>query len=154
MYHLGVRGNPLRIINHSLRGASRQVLQDGRLSEPFSIKQGTREGSICAPFYYIVYINDLLKELLCSPHGLHIGDLSLSAPTQADDIVLLSLSRKHLQVLLNICCNYANTWRYVYNANKCAVMTMSRKKRRPTNPSPLLYGNTRCRNQLLTPISE
>ena len=29
-----------------------------------------------------------------------------------------------------------------YNANKCAVMTMSRKKRRPTNPSPLLYGNT------------
>ena len=45
LYHLGVRGKPLRIINHSLSGAYSQVLQ-----EPFSIKQGTRQGSICAPF--------------------------------------------------------------------------------------------------------
>ena len=149
LYHLRVRGKPLRIINHSLRGASSQVLQ---LSEPFSIKQGTRHGSICAPFYYIVYINDLLKELSCSPHGLHIGDLSLSAPTQADDIVILSLSRKYLQVLLNICCNYVNTWRYVYNANKCAVMTMSRKTRRPTNPSPLLCGITYLHPSRNSPI--
>ena len=152
LYHLGERGKPFRIINHSLRGASIQVLQDGRLSEPFSIKQGTRQGSICALFYYIVYINDLLKELSRSPHGLHIGDLS--ATTQTDDIVILSLSRKHLQVLLNICCIYANTWRYVYNTNKCAVMTMSRKKHVPPTHHPYFMVIPRCRNQLLTPISE
>ena len=38
-YNISVRGKTLRIINHSLRGASSQVLQDGRLSEPFYIKQ-------------------------------------------------------------------------------------------------------------------
>ena len=55
--------------------------------------QGTRQGSICAPFYYTIHVNGLLDELQRSDHGLMVGELKLSAPTQADDIVLLSTSR-------------------------------------------------------------
>ncbi|KAH3875188.1 hypothetical protein DPMN_038451 [Dreissena polymorpha] len=49
--------------------------------------------------FYIVYINDLLNELTTSPYGFKIGDQSLCSPTQADDVVLLSLSRRGLNEL-------------------------------------------------------
>ncbi|KAH3779334.1 hypothetical protein DPMN_157137 [Dreissena polymorpha] len=49
---------------------------------------------MCAPFFYIVYINDLLNKLTTSPYGFQIGNLSLCSPTQAADVVLLSLSRR------------------------------------------------------------
>ena len=94
LHTMGIRGKLLRSVNSTLRGTRSQVLNDGRLSKPFNIEQGTRQGSICALYYYTVYINDLLKDLSASTYGLHIGEVPLSAPTQADDIILLSLSRK------------------------------------------------------------
>jgi len=45
-------------------------------------------------------VNDLLDQLQASAHGLRIGDLALSASTQADDIVLVSMSRNNLGALL------------------------------------------------------
>ena len=74
LHTIGIRGKLLRIVNSTLRG--------------------TISICICAPFYYTVFINDLLKDLSASTYGLHIGEVPLSAPTQADDIVLLSLSRR------------------------------------------------------------
>ena len=56
-------------------------------------------------------MSDLLKELSASMYGFHIEELPLSASTQSGDIVVLSVSRKDLQELLNIRRNYANTWR-------------------------------------------
>ena len=87
LHTMGIRGKLLRIVNSALRGTRSNVLHDNRLSVPFNIEQGTRQGSICAPFYYTVYINDFLKDLSASTYGLHIGEVPLSAPTQADDIV-------------------------------------------------------------------
>ena len=69
LHTMGIRGKLLRIVNSTLRGTRSQVLHDGRLSKPFNIEQGTRQGSICAPFYYTVYINDLLKDLSASTYG-------------------------------------------------------------------------------------
>ena len=137
LHTMGIRGKLLRIVNSTLRGTRSQVLHDGRLSKPFNIEQGTRQGSICAPFYNTVYINDLLKDLSASTYGLHIGEVPLSAPTQADDIVLFSLSRKGLQEMLDMCRNYANRWRYTYNPAKCSSMLMDRRHRQNT-PLPVL----------------
>jgi len=112
------------------------------MSESFHIKKGTRQGSICTPFIYTVYINDLLAKLQKFQHGLCIGNLRLSAPTQVDDIVLLSLSRHGLNDLLSICYSYANTWCYLYNPSKCAASVMRRKKVHSSAPPPAKYGNT------------
>ena len=56
LYNLGIKGKLFRIINNSI------VLYNGYLSETFQIMQGTRQGSICAPFY-IIHVNGLLDEL-------------------------------------------------------------------------------------------
>ena len=122
LHTMGIRGKLLRIVNSTLRG--------------------TISICICAPFYYTVFINDLLKDLSASTYGLHIGEVPLSAPTQADDIVLLSLSRKGLQEMLDMCRNYANRWRYTYNPAKCSSMLMDRRQRQNTPLPVLRYGET------------
>jgi len=143
LHYMGVGGKTLRVIANSFQGSSSRVLQNGYFSESFHIKQGTRQGSICALFFYTVYINDLLAKLQESQHGLRIGNLRLSAPTQADDIVfLLSLSGHGLNYLLSICYSYANTWRYLYNPSKCTASVMRRKKVHSSAPPPAKYGNT------------
>ena len=70
LHQLGVCGELLRVIFESLQNCTSRVLSRGFVSEPFPIQPGTRQGSICAPFFYIVYINDLLNELTTSPYGL------------------------------------------------------------------------------------
>ena len=72
LHNMGVGGKTLIVIVNSLKGSSSRILQNGYLSEFFHIKQGTRQGSICAPFFYTVYINDLLVKLQESQHGIRI----------------------------------------------------------------------------------
>ncbi|KAH3864102.1 hypothetical protein DPMN_027116 [Dreissena polymorpha] len=51
----------------------------------------------------------------------------MSAPTVADDMVLVSYSRAGLDNMLRICTSYANRWRFLYNANKCSVVIYNNK---------------------------
>ena len=132
----------LRIIKDSFTGCCSQVYLNGHVSEHFVISQGTRQGSILAPFYYTVFVDDLLKELKLSNSGLRIADVILSSPTQADDIVLLSLTKHGLGNLLDICKQYASRWRYSYNASKCASMVMGlSSNHRPLQKINLSYGS-------------
>ena len=142
LYHFGIKDKLLRIINNTFEGASSRVLYNGYLSETFQIMQGTRQGSICAPFYYTIHVDGLLDELQRSVHGLRVGELKLSAPTQADDIVLLSTSRFGLVKWVSICRNYTNKWRYSYNAVKCVSMVMSHKQARCYRPEAIRYDNS------------
>jgi hypothetical protein len=98
------------------------VLYKGFYSDWFSVLQGTRQGGVWSPFLYLCYINDLIKDLVALDIGFSIADDSYCAPTVADDMLLLSLSRKSLQVMLKLCYRYSCLWRYQYNASKCAVV--------------------------------
>ena len=82
--------------------------------------QGTRQGSKSSPLFYILYINNLITELEQSGLGICVYDFNISSPTVADDMVLVSFSRKGLQLILDICARYASKWRYQYNASKCS----------------------------------
>ena len=90
-----------------LSDTSSRVVMNAHLSEPFHIAQGTPQG-IWSPCLYSIYINELLNNLCQAPFGLKINNIPMCAPTQADDIVLLSLTKDGLNELLNICCTYAH----------------------------------------------
>ena len=122
-----------------LRGCSSRVYTFGHLSSRFIIEQGTRQGSIWSPFLYTVLIDDLLNQLNDSNYGLKINHVLLCAPTQADDIVLMSLTKNGLNELLKICNDYANKWRYSYNASKCAVVVHNQTRRHRNVESIIEY---------------
>ena len=77
-----------------------QVLYSGSLSRMFGISQGTGQGRILAPFMYKVYINGLLNVLSNHCYAIFISGLSLSCPSFADDISLITLHASLLQSLM------------------------------------------------------
>jgi hypothetical protein len=48
------------------------VTWNGSVSSEFEIKQGVRQGAICSPIFYAVYINDLLISLEEQQLGLYV----------------------------------------------------------------------------------
>ncbi len=101
------------------------VLYRGFLSDWFHIQQGTRQGGVLSPWLYTVFVNGLLNNLSESSCGLNIHGIPCSAPTQADDITLLSVTKNGLDALMNICYGYSRRWRFNYSAKKSAVLVFN-----------------------------
>lgn len=59
-------------------------------------------------------------------------NMNVCAPTVADDMILVSLSRKGLEKMMSICHNYSVKWRFEYNANKCGVIVFNETGNRNT----------------------
>ena len=85
-----------------LPGTKSRVLYKTLLSHLVPIEQGTRQGSLLSPLFYSVFINDLIVLLCESEAGLKIGEVYLTAPIQADDLLLNFLTKSELQRLIHI----------------------------------------------------
>ena len=105
-----------------------KVRYKSRTSSMFPVLQGTRQGGISSPALYLIYINDLISELEQSGAGICLGGYSISSLSVADDMVLLSFSRKGLHTLMDICYRYSCKWRYLYNPTKCSVVVFNETK--------------------------
>jgi len=64
----------------------------------------------------------MISELEQSGAGICLGGNSIRSLSVADDMVLLSFSRKGLHTLMDICYRYSCKWRYLYNPTKCSVV--------------------------------
>ncbi|KAH3795784.1 hypothetical protein DPMN_149345 [Dreissena polymorpha] len=51
----------------------------------------------------------------------------MASPTVADDMVLVSYSKNGLEWMFKICYEYANRWRFLYNASKCSLPVYNKK---------------------------
>ncbi|MES9882637.1 MAG: reverse transcriptase family protein [Sedimenticola sp.] len=143
LFDFGVRGKDLRTIATMYNNMRSKVLCQGVLSDWVHVQQGTRQGAITSPFLYAVYVNDLLQQLDDSHLGLSVGDRSFSAPTQADDIALLALSKHSIDGMLEICRNYSSLWRFRYNPVKSAIIVFGESRHKFANHArQWKYGST------------
>lgn len=129
----GINGKDLRLISNIYSDMVSRVFYNGYLSDWVRIQQGTRQGGITSPFFYNVFLNDLLQLLDESGFGLKIGDTNFSAPTQADDIALLSTTKSGIDHMLEICNKFSDKWRFNYNTNKCKVLVFNESKHKFDN---------------------
>ncbi len=118
---LGINGKDLRLISNMYSGMTSRVFYNGYTSEWVRIEQGTRQGSITSPFFYNVFLNDLLYELDTSGHGLKIGEQHLPAPTQSDDVLLLSATKRGIEHMLYVK-HLVLSGEFVITTNKCEVI--------------------------------
>ena len=102
-----------------------RVLYSGSLSRMFGISQDTGQGRILAQLMYKVYITGLLNALSNHCYAIFISGLSLSCPSFADDISLITLHASFLQSLLT---RYSLQWRYEFNHTKSGVVTFGESK--------------------------
>lgn len=124
LFNMGVKGKTWRILRNWYSKMSCCILMDGHLSEPFSVKQGIRQGGVLSPWLYMCFNNDITEMLDNLKCGIEIESLdNISNITIADDITLISPRVSGLQAMIHAMEKYGNRWRFMFNLSKTAVVT-------------------------------
>ena len=79
----------------------------GCTSPTFTIKNGTRQGSVASPAFWSVYLDPLFTELQREGFGCHLASLWMGAVGYADNIILLAPSRDAAAKMLGTCERFA-----------------------------------------------
>ena len=85
------------------------VKWNGCYSKMFDITRGTRQGSKLSPYFFNIFINQLLLDLNDCDVGVSIGDVLYNYMAYADDITVFSTNAKDLQRLIDMCTMYSDT---------------------------------------------
>lgn len=106
-----------------------QVYTNGELGYLFNISIGTRQGCNLSPTLFNLFINDLpsiLSKTDCDPVTLHSEKINILM--YADDMVLLSKSKKGLEKSLKIVEIYCKKWHLSINTDKTKIMIFNCNK--------------------------
>ena len=121
-----------------LHGSSIKVVPSGQSSDASPINASVRQGSILGPLLFSVFIDDLLDTCENQLY-LYADDSTLFAPIRSVNeraSVFTSLNRDLEKMRV-----WAAKWKVTFEATKCKVLMMSRK-RTPAIPD-LYFANTK-----------
>ncbi|XP_039753360.1 uncharacterized protein LOC120628805 [Pararge aegeria] len=110
----------------------------GVLSNSYGLECGVRQGGLCSPTLFNLYMNELLCELSSTRVGCYIDGVCLNNISYADDMVLLSASVCGLRVLMAICEAYVERHGLTYNTKKSVVMVFEAEGKTPNKVPPIL----------------
>ena len=119
----GVSGPILQWIDMFLSGRSQNVTVDGCFSSKTAVTSGVPQGTVLGPLLFLLFINDLPTVL----------DPSTRCRLFADDCLVYRVinsidDQLQLQKDLTALEKWSHQWGMNFNAKKCNVMTISRRK--------------------------
>src|SRR5258708_2828519 len=107
-------------------------------SNVFKICSGTRQGGVCSPALFSLFINDVIVKLEQSGLGCFINNMCFNAAMFADDLLMLAISVVDLQAMLNICANELSWLDMKLNVTKSACLRVGPRFQAPA--APLVVG--------------
>ena len=122
---LSKRGVPilfLRLISYWYRNQSMCVRWGSKVSQPFNVTNGVRQGSILSPHLFNVYVDKISTELNKLSIGCKINDCVINHLFYADDICVFCPSSSGLQRLLDACFRHGSELDIIFSEDKCKVM--------------------------------
>ena len=132
---LGIVGSLLSWFENYLSDRHQCVVIDGQSSDRIRIEAGVPQGSILGPLLFVIFINDIVKEIQTNIR-LFADDTSLF-----HSIVDSHLTQRLLnQDLLKIS-EWAAQWLMIFNVLKNEAMTLSLRNNPPLQPPLFLDGN-------------
>ena len=139
---LGIKGNFFNCVKHMYQNSSAKLKLLNKLSEAIDILIGTEQGHPMSPELFKIYLLDLsidLNEIL----GLNIPKLNgelISHLLWADDLVLLALDQRSLQVLIDKVHHFCEQWGLSVNISKTAIMVFNKTGRQLQESQGFKYG--------------
>ena len=140
---LGISGNLLMLLKSFLSDRKQRVVINGQNSDWMNINAGVPQGSILGPLLFLVYVNDLSRNLK-STVKLFADDVSLFSVVK-DPIV----SANELNHDLSKISEWAYNWKMTFNPDplKQAIEVLfSRKRKVIDHPDLIFNGNKLTRS--------
>ena len=108
------------------------------LSVVFGITAGVRQGGILSPALFSVYVNGILTKLAQSNRGCFIQHECVNSFMYADDLILLAISIRDLQLLVDRCdCEFKGIG-MIINSKKTSCLRVG--KRHTNSALPITVG--------------
>ncbi|OWF50811.1 RNA-directed DNA polymerase from transposon BS [Mizuhopecten yessoensis] len=131
----GIRNSLLVWFENYLSDRKQRVVINGKNSNWLNVKAGVPQGSILGPLLFLIYINDIVKDIQAKIK-LFADDTSLyvtvDIPRVSADILNSDLNKFH---------NWSQRWLVNFNPSKTETLLISRKTIKPFHP-PLNMNNT------------
>ena len=117
----GINGNLLKWIESYLVNRTQKVFVGSSVSQSQQVKAGVPQGSVLGPLFFLVYVNDIIENLLCITR-LFADDTSLACTTSS--IPDLEGIINHDLALIN---DWSKKWLVDFNPNKTEALFFSLK---------------------------
>ena len=115
----------INLIRGMYKHPQARVRVNGTLSDPFTIKRGTKQGDPLSPQLFALCIEPLAERIRqnAEVRGVYVGEEEHKIALFADDIILyLTSVYKSLPALMGEITSYSNVSGYKLNLNKTEVM--------------------------------
>ena len=134
LYHNAkIVGKSWRLIKSWYSDLEEYVFYQGARSRQYTILQGVRQGGVLSPWLFLLFIDDLIKELQTLSTGIVIHNLYIGSPMFADELTLMSRLKRGLDSMLVQVHQYSLKWRLTFNKRKTVVLTFGEDSRLSQN---------------------
>ena len=120
--HYGIRGPLLEWTSSFLIGRKQCVVIDGKASEPTNVLSGVPQGTVLGPLFFLVYINDISKNLTPGTKIRLFADDSLLYRT-----IRSTIDSQILQKDLNTLQHWEKLWKMEFHPGKCNLLRITNK---------------------------
>ena len=118
----GVVGRIWRLLYSSYKNFQCKVRIAGTYSDWYTMECGIHQGGFLSLLKYIAFIDPLLRDLEHSGLGCDVAGIPTSPIGYADDMSTACVSKVNVDNSLKHIAQYANKWRFSYNAKKSAIL--------------------------------
>ena len=119
---VGIKGELYRLLRCLFDQASVVIRIGGQLSRKVIMGRGLLQGSLLSPFLFNIFIDTLPRILRRKHPSFFLGDCRINSLLYADDIVLVSSTKYHLQNMLNTCELHSREYGYEFSPPKCEIV--------------------------------
>lgn len=124
-----------------------KIKHEGTTSESFEINGGVKQGGILSPYLFNFFIDELVVSCCQKDIGCKLGKINTSILAYCDDICLLSPTMFQLKVLLNMCQEFGDNWKMVFNPSKSHVTIMRHNKDKSNKKQKILLNGRQLRHE-------
>ena len=137
---LGLPAYFTEILKSIFSGSSVSVHWQGVLSRQWNVCRGVRQGGVLSAYLFVLYFDDILKEISSMSCGCRLGLARVNAQAYADDVVILSPTLTGLQLIVDRFVTLADKLELSINVNKTCYMIFNDRFKNVFMPSILVHG--------------